>query len=263
MVSRFGYLSKAWDTDSTELQSLYGFSLDNPDGSKPKLGAEITLPLSVSSFDYRRPMKIVDGNPVLLSEEEAQQLPPTVYYLSHHFGETRWIEESITNIVRQTKGVIQPTNFDPQFFRHAYSAAQRRLERRLIVPHRRELQELERSLYLYCVPSIKIETDMKTGRLRVLQGKRVLCLLPKKPEIARYYGITEAQMQPLANQTLWLIMYLCNFTIDTPSDFIKALDEWPGYAPLGYRKRIRELIEQANPCVISPRSVQALLQGER
>lgn len=244
---------RQWDADDLTLQHLYGLSLFKPEEAKPQFGSGINLPLTVGTFvgSHRTEMS-EKGTITIKREGKTAHLPPTVLNLSWHFGYMQWALDNIATIVRQSKGKIQVKDIDERFFIAAQDFAKREFEQKRIIPLRKALLEAQHPMYLYCVPSVSIETELTSGKPLTIEGDRILCVLPKSLTVAQQYGLSEPEIQLIAPQVMWLVQLLCSIcAIRSPKQLAEAIDGWTQYLNPTIMEQVQESIGVHSPYLIT------------
>ena len=230
--------SQPWDTTDKAFMGLYGISLEKPEASKPRFG---------SSF---RPVLTVGGETMLHA--------PTPSNLAAHLGYMDWMDSIIKKL---TQVKLPPDQFQQLV------AMCRKGSRDLLKPRieklRRALLSFPQSLYLYCVSEIKTETDMVTGKPFSTEGERVLCILPKTPQVAQHYGLSESEIALLAPQVMWLVTVLLpgQHIIYTQAQLVQAMDGWPVYLLPATREQLLAWMRRTHPQLVSAQATQLLLPG--
>lgn len=229
--------NRAWDTMDQAFMGLYGINLEKPEASKPHFG---------SGF---RPILTVGGETMLHA--------PTPYNLAAHLGYMDWMD---TIIKKLTQVKLPPDQFQ-QLVKMCRKGSREMLEPRL-GKLRRTLLSLPQPLYLYCVSQITAETDIVTGKPLLAEGERVLCVLPKTPQVAQYYGLAESEIALLAPQVMWLVTTLLPglHVITTSAQLSEALDGWTTYLLPATLEQLQEGIRQKYP-QLSPSPQQMFLPG--
>lgn len=254
------YRTKTWETADIALQSLYGISLYDSSKMRPYFGSAVKFPLTTGHFGTRHEQTEDRGLVVTnVGAGTEELLAPTILNLAWHFGYMRWAVDNLAAILRQSKGLIQARHIDERFFNGAMNIARGEFEHQRLLPLRKALNDQHIPLYLYCVPSVSIETEITTGKPLMAEGDRVLCVLPKTVKTARDYGLTEMEINVLAPQVVWLIKTLCSMhAIRTSDQLVANLDGWIEYLNPMILEQIREAIGQVNPHLLSTK-VMALL----
>ena len=254
--------TKTWNTEDITLQHLYGLSLFDQSKMHPYFGSALQLQLTIGHFVTRKE-HIWDEEKKMLTvkrEGETSLQPPTLLNLAWHFGHMQWAVDNVATLIRQSKGDFQGSQLDRRFFIAAQDYARREFEAMRVLPLRKTLAEQGIPLYLYCVPSVSIETELETGKPLMAEGDRVLCVLPKTVKAAREYGLTEMEINLLAPQVIWLIKTLCSaHAIRTSEQLVTNLNGWVEYLNPGIADQIQEAIGRINPHLLTPRVRQALL----
>ncbi len=233
--------SQPWDTTDKVFMGLYGVSLEKPDASKPQFG---------SSF---RPILTVGGETMLH--------PPTPSNLAAHLGYMDWMDA----IIKKLTQVKLPSDQFQQLVKMCRKGSRELLEPR-IGKLRRALLSFSQPLYLYCVSEITAETDIVTGKPLATEGERVLCILPKTPQVAQHYGLSESEIALLAPQVMWLVTTLLpgQHVINTHAQLSEAIDGWSAYLPPTTLERLQESIRQKYPLLSPPEPpAQLLLPGAK
>ena len=259
MATRMSHSHKTWGFDDERLMNLYGLSHFHPENAHPVFGSAIQLQLSDGSGETIRRVKYdEEGNSIYITETKTELMPPTLLNLSGHFGYTRWAVDNVKNLAHQSQGKVGGKDLDPRLILAVQEFARNDFFANMVYPARQAL--LKQGLYFYCIPATSIETELITGRLIQPVGSRVLCILPKSHQVARYYGISEEETQLLAGQVIWLICLRCNFrSIRIPLQLIDALDGWSKDLDPGVMKKVRDKIQQINPFLVTSESLRALL----
>lgn len=231
--------SQPWDTTDKAFMGLYGINLEKPEASRPQFG---------SGF---RPVLTVGGETMLH--------PPTPSNLAAHLGYMDWMEPIIKKL---TQVKLPPDQFQ------MLVAMCRKGSREMLEPRlgklRRALSSLSQPLYLYCVSQITAETDTVTGRPLSTEGERVLCVLPKTPQVAQHYGLSESEIALLAPQVMWLVMTLLpsQHVINTSAQLSEAIDGWSAYLSTAAVEQLQESLRQKYPQLsTSVSTTQLLLPG--
>lgn len=231
---------KEWNEYDLVLQSLYGICLANMELSKPVFGTSIRFPLSTSHSKNDIQLE-KQGWKVIIKGKNEEMLKPTFLNLAYHLGLLDWAERNINLLVREYK--VEEHSIDKRFMKSVRSTMAHQFHERYVLPLRKELKKY--GLYLYCLPSITLGLDEKTGNPLVSEGDEVLCLLPMTAEWAKKYGLSDDDIMALAPQVLWLIKNLCGQKIITTKyDLDEALDGWGRYVSLPVNLQIRGLIEE-------------------
>jgi len=218
---------------------LYGINLEKLETSKPQFG---------SGF---QPVMTVGG--------ETMQHPPTPSNLAAHLGYMDWMEPIIKKLTQ--------VKLPPDLFQRLVAMC-RKGSRELLEPRlaklRKSLATFPQPLYLYCVSQSTTETDMVTGKPIETSGERVLCVLPKTPQVAQYYGYTESEIALLAPQVMWLVTTLLpsQHVINTYAQLSEAIDGWSAYLPASKVEQLQESLRQKYPLLAPPsQATQLLLPG--
>lgn len=251
--------TKTWDTTDVVLQKLYRVSLFNPEAAAPVFGSGVTFPLSIGSF-VTPPVKVraaLHDSTI----DEPQMLPPTLYNLAWHFGYMQWAINNVAHLMRKSKGSVAGEDLDKRFFQSAMIYAKNEFESQRVGPLRKALLAQQLPLYLYCVPSVSVETEIVSGEPLTVEGDRVLCVLPKSVDVAKAYGLSESEIQLLAPQVIWVIKNLCSFhAIKTSQDLLASVNGWSNYLSPAIVAQIQGLIGQSNPHLLSEHLLTTLPQ---
>lgn len=256
-----GKKGRIWNTDDITLQSLYGISLFDQGRMRPLFGSSILLPLTIGHFVSGHEHTWDEDKRLIVTRSGStiEMLAPTMLNLAWHFGHMQWAVDNVAALMRQTKGAFQGNQLDSRFFVAAQDYARRDFEHQRVLPLRKALADQNIPLYLYCLPSISIETEITTGKPLLAEGDRVLCVLPKTVEAARSYGLTELEINALAPQVIWLVRALCSaHAIRTSEQLVANLHGWVEYLSPAIAGQIREAIGQTNPHLLTGK-VLALL----
>jgi hypothetical protein len=251
-----GRRTREWNTDDITLQHLYGLSLFKPEEAQPRFGSGVKLPLVIGTWGGKHERDTSKGKLVVSREGKAEHLPPTLLNLSWHFGYMQWALDNVATIVRLSKGRVQAGTLDERFFLAAQDYAKHEFEIKRLNPLRKALLEQEHPLYLYCVPSVIVETDLVSGEQLTAEGDRVLCVLPVNTPCAEHHRLQEAKISLIAPQVVWLVKLLCSYhVIRTPLQLTEAMNGWLNYLSPGVIEQVQESIRQ-----ISPQLLPAQLQ---
>lgn len=225
-----------WDSTDRAFLGLYGVNLEKPEASKPQFG---------SGF---RPVLTVGG--------EMTATAPTPTNIAAHLGYMDWMDA----IIKKLTQVNLPSDQFQQLVRMCRKGSRELLEVRL-QKVRRALLALAQPLYFYCVSQVTVETDLVTGTPLLTEGERVLCLLPKTPQVAKHYGFAENEIALLAPQVMWLVTTLLpsRHVITTPAQLSEAVDGWTNYLPPAVTNHLQEQVREAYPQLIAPQMAQFLL----
>lgn len=243
-----------------QLLGLYGISLVNPEDSHPLFGSSVQLPLQNG---FRRYIESVtsdhEGALTVKYEPTTTMTLPTLHQLGYHFGFMRFMRDTTTNFIRQSRGTISGKDLPRPLLGALESQAERRFENAVIRPARRDLQQAPQPCYFYCVPSLSQEVDLLTGNAVQKKGPPVLTLLPMSTRVAQYYQLDETVVATLARQVVWVIRHLCARTIHTPEQLMTALDGWLSYLDPLSLQGLQQDIQEHHPYLASPALTQKLL----
>lgn len=231
---------KTWNLFDEELLSFYGLSLSTSKEVRPVFGSGVRIvQLSNHEGDEEKPA-------LVMPEKETH---PTLLNLAAYFGFVDWrIIESL-----REKAV------DPRIIHALLKFCQKEFVSKHVDPLRKYLSE-HLQIYFRCIPASSTETSLLTGQLVHSVGPLVLCILPKTPQIAERYGLTQKEIQGLAGQVMWLVHRLCDIgCIKSPAQLIEASAGWVEHVdPLTMLCK-QERIGKARPYLITSESKQALL----
>jgi hypothetical protein len=245
--------ANSWETSDIALQHLYGLSLFDERESSPIFGSGIKVELANGTAGDRRWVHDQGkGSFVPVYTEGMALMPPTLLNLTWHFGFMQWAQNNVNTIIHKSKGTLHGGDFDQRFFLAAQKIETEKFERKYVLPLRNALAIQKRPLYLYCVPSISVETELVTGKPLTIEGDPVLCLLPVSVKGAKEYQLTEQEIYILAPQVIWLIKNLCSYNaIKTAAHLAKSINGWSEYLSVDVRQQVQEAIEKSNPHLIT------------